>query len=533
MSQTERHFGSTSGPKRWMPTFVNEHTERPDFSSLPTSKPSDTDLANGETSRPKIAVRWDHSITYPSNRHFFSPSERFPEYKFSHLAPCVNPVYKAVRSCLADAELDQEHWQTPDWNPLGAYIRPGHRVFVLCNFVQHNDRHHSPERFWAKCTHGSVLRAVLDYVLLALKGRGEVCFGNAPIQSCDWSKVLDETGGAQVEEFYRGPGRGPLQVRSFDLRHHVVRDGILGGLQVALHAEDGDCVEVDLGKESQLEGLYDGVSEPQFRVLDYDSSRIRRCHVKGKHIYILHRRILESDVIVSVPKLKTHEKVGITGGIKGCVGAVAHKDCLAHHRFGPPSKNGDDYPDHLSFLAPISILHDVANGHGPAWLKTVAYLSNVFARKLVRRFTRSLGGSWPGNDTCWRMALDLARIVQYTDQHRLLQSKVQRHHIMVTDGVIAGEGDGPLSAIPVKAGYVAFADHVAAGDVINAYAMGFDPAKIPLLREALRQIPGWLSKASPTTWDLKLNGKTIKSDQLCERVMTAFAPPQQWRELLS
>ena len=47
--------------------------------------------------------------------------------------------------------------------------------------------------FYAKCTHGSVLRAILDYVLLALE-EGTVRFGNAPVQSCNWERVLEETG---------------------------------------------------------------------------------------------------------------------------------------------------------------------------------------------------------------------------------------------------------------------------------------------------------------------------------------------------
>ena len=65
---------------------------------------------------------------------------------------------------------------------------------------------------------------------------------------------------------------------------------------------------------------------------------------------MIHRDVLEADVVIHLSKLKTHEKVGITCGLKGFVGSVGHKDCLAHHRFGPPGRGGDEYPDSQAFL---------------------------------------------------------------------------------------------------------------------------------------------------------------------------------------
>ena len=46
-------------------------------------------------------------------------------------------------------------------------------------------------------------------------------------------------------------------------------------------------------------------------------------------------------------------------------GNIAHKDCLAHHRFGPPSRGGDEYPDRFSFLYPLSGFHDWVHGRPP------------------------------------------------------------------------------------------------------------------------------------------------------------------------
>lgn len=476
-----------------------------------------------------VSVTWDPSAQYPSPEHYFSPAERFPEYRFGHYSPEPNHAYRAVRTCLANAGLDAEKFQTPAWNPFGQYVKAGNKVFLLCNFVKHDDLGHGQLRFSAKCTHGSIVRALLDYVLLALNGTGTVGFGNAPIQSCNWDRVMQNTGAARLEEFYASVCPQPQSVRATDLRSHVVRDGILGGLQVQRHSEDDACIEVDLGKESLLEELYAEGKHPRFRVLDYDPRGTERRHGPGRHVYVIHRKVLESDVLISVPKLKTHEKVGVTAGIKGCVGTVAHKDCLAHHRLGRPAQGGDEYPDWLRMLLPLSVLHDHVNRQPPGWRKSIMHSADVFARKVIRRFTRAVGGSWPGNDTCWRMALDLARILTFADQDGKLRSKPQRTHLVFTDGIVAGEGNGPLNPDPVRLGYLAFANNLAAGDYVNALAMGFDPARIPLIRAALKPDARALVDDAPIAWDLKLNGRTTNQQEI-ERVFTRrFAPPRAWR----
>lgn len=485
-------------------------------------------IGDTQPERARVSIVWEPSLRYPVAQHYFSPTEPFPEYAFSHRAPGQNDAYRAVRDCLAGAGLDAAHFGSRGWNPLRRFVEPGSKVFVLCNFVKHDDQGHGPARFAAKCTHGSVVRAVVDYVLLALEGQGEIAFGNAPIQSCDWARVMEETGADRVEAFYREVCPQPVPVRAVDLRRHVVQGGMFGGLRVQRHADDDACVEVDLGKDSLLEPLYEQDRQPHLRVLDYDPRRTENRHGRGKHVYVVHRSILESDVLISVPKLKTHEKVGMTAGLKGCVGAVAHKDCLAHHRRGRPGTGGDEFPDRLGFLGPLSALHDYVNTQPPGWRKSLGHSVDVLSRKVLRRFTRALGGSWPGNDTCWRMALDLARIVAFADRKGQMRPVPQRKHLVLTDGIVAGEGNGPLSPVAVPMGYVAFADDVAAGDFANALAMRFDPAKIPLLRGALDPKLG-LTRGTPREWSLRLNGRAVGAEELRRTFTRPFAAPRAWR----
>jgi uncharacterized protein (DUF362 family) len=476
-----------------------------------------------------ISIVRDSQLQYPESEDYFSPDVDFPEYPFGHVAKKPNRVYRAVRRCFASAGLDAENFGKPSWNPLRGYVSPGQKVFILCNFVQHNISR-SPEIILAKCTHGSVVRAVIDYVILALEGNGSVWFGNGPLQSCNWAKVIEETGARKVKQFYALHSPAGVTVELVDLRQHIVERSPLGTLTTRFHGEDNaGCVPVDLAAESLLEELYRGVSEPKLRVLDYDPRRTQRCHAKGRHIYLMSKRVLECDVIISIPKLKTHEKVGITCGLKGSVGAVGHKDCLAHHRFGPPSEGGDEYPDSLRVLKPLSLLHDAVNTAPSGHWRDMLHMANQGFRILVRRFTRSLSGSWPGNDTCWRMALDLARILEYADKNGQLFAERQRTHLMVTDGIVGGEGNGPLSPQPVKFGYLSFSENIAEGDFVNCLAIGFDPQKLPIVRRAF----GF--RAYPLSADKVFNAEVLLNEAKSNLAMLAadfrrrFRFPREWR----
>jgi hypothetical protein len=74
---------------------------------------------------------------YPGEEDRFSPDQRFPEYRHSRIAARPNPVYGAVRNCLARCQLDEARLGDAEWNPLGRWIKPGNNVFILCNFVYH------------------------------------------------------------------------------------------------------------------------------------------------------------------------------------------------------------------------------------------------------------------------------------------------------------------------------------------------------------------------------------------------------------
>src|SRR5690606_30099179 len=85
-------------------------------------------------------------------------------------------------------------------------------------------------------------------------------------------------------------------------------------------------VEVDLEGRSLLR------DEPWwlFRGTYHERIDTLRAHTGGHHRYRFSRSIFEADAFISIPKLKSHAKVGATLNIKGLIGTIADKNALVH-----------------------------------------------------------------------------------------------------------------------------------------------------------------------------------------------------------
>src|SRR5688572_2684259 len=125
-----------------------------------------------------VGILKTKSSVYPKIAPFH-PSEQFPEYPFEHLSTEPNTVYTGFRDLLMELRLDEAHLNTKQWNPLGETITPGDNVVIKPNFVM--DRHVTGGDYDCVVTHGSVIRAVIDYVLIALKGEGTITIADAPM----------------------------------------------------------------------------------------------------------------------------------------------------------------------------------------------------------------------------------------------------------------------------------------------------------------------------------------------------------------
>jgi uncharacterized protein (DUF362 family) len=487
------------------------------------------ELSGREKESVVISVVRRPGTRYPGATAAFAPSERYPEYRFGPIADEANPVYGMVRELFTQLGLDGARAGTAAWNPLGEWIRPDARVFVLSNFVYHRRPREGVHDFHGKVVHGSVLRALIDYVLIATGEGGKVLVGNAPLQSCRFDDVLAESGTTAMLDFYRASG---LSVEAADLRAEVVERDRVGRIRHReLRSGPNSAVEIDLGADSLLDGIgLTGGDAPHFRVSDYNPDRTEGFHARGSHRYVMAQAVLASDTVISVPKLKTHEKVGITCAVKGFVGAVARKDCLAHHRFGSPAAGGDEYPARLGFLKPVSHYHDWVNRRSQdAPAQALAQVIDVTARRALRRMGADSAGAWYGNDTAWRMAVDLARIVHHADANGVMRDAPQRRHLALIDGIVAGEGAGPLSPTGVDAASLIFADGVLDADLAACRLMGFDPADIATLRFGATVTPWALPAWSGPDGISVDNGARIATDRLAPAIGRSFVPPRGWR----
>jgi hypothetical protein len=206
------------------------------------------------------------------------------------------------------------------------------KVLLKPNWVKHN----------FKETDYLCLRTDDNFTLAALavileKKPKQIIIGDAPIQGCDWGKMLSKSFYDAVKKLSLTYDI-PIIIKDF---RRVVLDAkynILSRERISLD----NYVIFDVGQKSYLEPITS--DENLFRVTNYDAERFKETHVKGMHKYCIIKDVFESDIVITLPKVKTHQKTGITNAMKILVGVNGDKDYLPHHRKGSPAQGGDCYP---------------------------------------------------------------------------------------------------------------------------------------------------------------------------------------------
>ncbi len=425
--------------------------------------------------------RLSGAVEYPSaSAAPYAPSEAFPEFPSLPVGGVPNAVFGLVRGALRDLGLDAARFGSPSWNPLGDLVKPGGKIVVKPNWVMH--KNWGPGGMDCMITHPAVLRAILEYVFLARPV--QVVLGDAPLQGCDFERMMDHGDLRSVIATFQSRGF-PLVVKDF--RRTILREeGQLKKVGEDLRPES-DYVLVDLGADSLLETI--SKDWKKFRVTVYDPRRMWRHHRPGRHRFLIARDILEADLVVNAPKLKAHKKAGITCCLKNLIGINGNKEYLPHHRKGSAEagRGGDNYEHRHWVMSLIEAALDWMNRHRDhPWLyhqgeRVVWRLRRI---PLKKDPSAQFEGSWFGNDTIWRTCLDLNRALLYADPRGQMRDAPQREEISIVDAVVAGQGEGPLDPSPLDTGVVFAARNPSVGDIVGTRLLGFDPAKIPLVRHA-------------------------------------------------
>jgi hypothetical protein len=87
-------------------------------------------------------------------------------------------------------------------------------------------------------------------------------------------------------------------------------------------------------------------------------------------------------------------------------------------------------------------------------------------------------GNWYGNDSAWRMVVDLAHIILFADSNGLLCDIPQRKVFSVVDGIIGGENNGPLTPDAKPSGVVIAGFNPLATDIACTAMMGLNHQKL-------------------------------------------------------
>ena len=456
------------------------------------------------------------------------PERPYPEFPYApgDAEPAdslTNSVCSAVRRSFHLLGLDEERFGTPQWNPLGEFIHPGQQVLIKPNWVFHEN---PAGGLSSLVTHSSVLRPVIEYVLLALKGRGHLIIGDAPIQSADFELLMERTEIARVLERIEAGGAA-IEIRDFRENVCEIDDrGRLLGHRKLQGDPDGYCT-TDLGARSFLAGVSgDG---GRFRVTNYDPAAMRAHHAAARHEYLIAKAVLNSDVILNVPKLKTHRKAGLTCCLKNVVGINGSKDYLPHHRIGATAEGGDEYHWPSLWKALGSKTTDYLESSPRRVVCGLLRLTLRACRRMAHHFAGDpySEGSWHGNDTIWRTVMDLNHVLEFARQDGTLASSPQRRVFNIVDAVVAGGGEGPLRPHGVYAGMILAGRMPAAVDNFAARLVGLDPERIPLLKNALEV------KRAEANGRLEIR---LVSDDCCGRERTPeevqplvhLTPPTGW-----
>ena len=454
----------------------------------------------------------------PGRGYGLYPAPHFPE-----LPACteVTTTLIALRSLFMQAGLDSVNQGSPNWNPLGAIVRAGDKVVIKPNWVHH----HNGSGHGLEClvTHTSVIEAILLYVAKATPQSIIVC--DAPIQICDFEALMANCG---VPEMMQRVTANKVEAVIKDLRRTIRRGETLSGKVQEDCRSMENYILFDLRSDSLLEAVTH--KESEFRVTMYNPDLLKRTHSLGRHQYLVARDVIEADVVINVPKLKTHKKACLTGALKNMVGINGHKEYLPHHRKGGSGNGGDCYPGRSLVKRLVEEVLDAANrARGPVVrpLLAATVRATMALGKVVGE-DNNYEGSWRGNDTVWRMCLDLQRVLHYGLLDGTLSDQVQRKVLTITDAIVAGEGNGPLSPTPVDLGMMTFAMNPAALDWVHAILMGLTPEGIPLTREAFRHYRYPLTDFSPEDIVVHVDGLPVQCGELFARYGHPFRLPTGW-----
>lgn len=390
---------------------------------------------------------------------------------------------------------------------LSQDVVEGKKILLKPNWVKHNS---NPQDEICLCTHPNFILAFLE-ILLEWRPKS-ILIADAPVQGCNWSKLLTQGFLDRVGQLSQSSG---VDICIKDFRR-VAFSPETNQLEADKKPLD-EYIIFDVAEKSYLEDITS--DKNLFRVTCYDPDRLAESHHKGMHKYCIAKDVFDCDVIITLPKIKTHQKSGLTNSMKILVGINGDKDYLPHHRIGAVECGGDCYKGKHPFRKMSELVLDAANRRRGRWLyHPLSYLSAALWRLSRPTKEQNLAAGWYGNDTVWRMVMDLNTIAQYGKADGSLADVPQRTIYTLCDGIIGGQGNGPLSPEPLPLGIIAFSNDAFAMDEVAGRLFKLNLERVPLLKEAS-------SINKKKTIDYYINGNKVEMKDIEAYAMDVTMPP--------
>jgi uncharacterized protein (DUF362 family) len=365
-------------------------------------------------------------------------------------------------------------------------IKPSDSVVLKPNWVRHSHLGRAGDWDYV-ITHPAVLTAVLYKVLEKVGRGGEIIICDAPQTDTDFQQLLSYY---PVDLWISKAEEKGVPFRIIDLRDDEWREK--DGLIISRKKLPGDpkgSVEANL-KGANSEFYQHIKSERGYYGADVNIKETNEAHDGYNNKYRVSRTAIEADVFINIPKLKTHKKGGITCCLKNLVGINTYKNFLPHHSEGSPKSKGDQFPcenKNSKIEGPLLAFIKQHLLQNPTIAKAFVPVKKI-GRKIfgdTEDVIRS--GNWYGNDTLWRMVLDLNKVLYYVNDDGTLKEDMPvnaKRYIGVVDGILGGEGSGPLYPDPIHSGFIVAGTNPVAIDSVCAKIIGFNPKKIPAIANA-------------------------------------------------
>ena len=356
---------------------------------------------------------------------------------------------------------------------------------------------------------------------------------DAPVQECRFDALLEKSGYGDLFKVLENRKTKNLEIVIADLRDTVLDN--TNGKQRQKHNVNNQYGSkvIDLGNDSRFT---DTVGKNKFRITNYSAKETTKHHNGKVNRYCVSEVMLEADVIINLPKPKTHRIAGYTAALKNMIGINTRKEYLPHHRKGSIEKKGDEYIGTHKLLKWInSNMNDIKNSALDKKFDFIVDICNGICRYTGKRLdklenNRKKFGMWYGNDTIWRTILDVNKIVYFCNKQGCVCKKQQRKVIHFGDMVVCGEKEGPLRPSYKKVGGILFSDNPVSFDYCVVKLMGFDYKKLPVLNNALKD--DFL--INEKTDEIRLYSNEESFDKLVDDINISFKfePSDGWKGYL-